>query len=126
LRDILKEPGIILILMGIECDLLLVAARWVHEVVGVEVPSLSVVMPDADSTSKGDIHRDILHGFGVKSGLEFRAHEPVPVTRVHKTDEMDGKYTQVKGNGYDNQTKDTCSDMLGEDSLYRLANYSCW
>ena len=121
LRDILNEPDVVLVFMGVEGDLLLLASRWIHQVVGVQVPPLSVVMSDADSASESDINRDILHAFRVESSLEFGAHESVSITRVNEADEVDSKHGQVECKGYDNQTEDTSNQMLRKYSLYRLA-----
>jgi hypothetical protein len=57
---------------------------------------LSIVMSYADSTSKRYVDWDILHSLRVESGLEFRAHEPITISWIDETEEMDSKHGHVE------------------------------
>lgn len=83
LRHVLKEPQVVLVLVWVESDLLLLTPGGVHKIVRVQVTSLSVVVSNGDSAAKYNIDWNILHGFGVESGLEFGAHESISITRVY-------------------------------------------
>ena len=117
LRHVLEEPEVVLILMRIKGDLLLFASSWVHEVMGVQVPSLGIMMPDTDSTAKCNINRNILHGLGIECCLKLGAHKSISITWIDKTDEMDSKHCHVECQWYDDQTENPSNHMFGKYTL---------
>ena len=74
-------------------------------------------MSDAYSATKGYIGRDVLHSFGVQSGLEFGAHESIALTRVNEAKEMNGKHGHIKCGRNDNQAEDSRNDVLSKETL---------
>lgn len=117
LGHVLEEPDVVLVLVGVECDLLLLAASGIHEVVGMQVSSLSVVVSDAHSATKSNIDWDILHSLGVKRGLELRAHESISITRVNQAKEVDSKHGHVECDWNNNKAEHSRYNMLGKDAL---------
>ncbi len=96
LGHVLHEPDIVLILVGIESDLLLLAAGRIHQVMRMQVASLGVVVSDADSATQGNIDWDILHGLGVESGLELGAHESISISWVGQAEEVDSEHCHIE------------------------------
>ncbi|THW59526.1 hypothetical protein D6D20_06439 [Aureobasidium pullulans] len=96
---VLEEPNVVLILMGVESDLLLLAASGVHVAVRVQVASLSVVMTDRDTAAESDICGNVLHTLAVESRLELGRHETIAVTRVDEAEEVDGEHAHARSNG---------------------------
>jgi len=110
--------------VGVESDLLLLAASWVHQVVRVQVASLSIMMSYADSTSKCYIHWDILHSLRVESSLEFGAHEPVSVSRVDEADEVDPKHGHIERDRDYDEAENSGNEMLGKQALFQSVIFS--
>ena len=85
LRLVLKQKNVVLIFVGVQGDLLLLASSGIHMEVGVKVATLSVEMTEADAGAKGDVGGNILHGFGVQCRLELGRHETISLAGVHQT-----------------------------------------
>lgn len=114
---VLEQPDVVVVLVRVESDLLLLAARGVHEGVGVEVATSGVDMTNANAAAHDDIGRDILHALAVKSGLKFGAHETITVTGVLENGEVNGEHGHVEGDGDDNEGEDTGHEVLGPKAL---------
>jgi len=114
---ILHDEEVVVILVGVESDLLLLAASRVHVVVGVQVTTLGVKVTNADSRTERNIGGNVLHALGVQSGLEFGRHEAIALTRVDQAEEVDRKHAHVEPNRDDNQTKNTGGKVLEPNSL---------
>lgn len=118
LRHVFQKPDVVLILVGIKCDLLLLASSGIHEVVRMQVPSLGVVVTDADSATECNIDWNILHSFGVECSLELRAHKSISIARVNKAEEVDTEHGHVESQWYDNKAEDSGHQVLGKKTLY--------
>src|SRR3569833_2163184 len=114
---VLQKPDVVLILVGVERDLLLLASSGVHQGVRVQIATLRVDVPDGDAAAHQYIDGGVLHALGVQRGLELGAHEAVAVTGVHEADEVDGEHAHVEGDGDHNQAENTSHQVLGEDAL---------
>lgn len=110
--------------MGVEGDLLLLAASGVHEIMRMQVTSLGIVMSNADSASKCYINWNILHSLRVESCLEFRTHEPITIPWVDKADEMDSKHGHVECEWDYDEAKDSSNKMLGKQALFQSITFS--
>lgn len=113
---VLSDEDVVLVLVGIEGDLLLLASCRVHVCMRVEVSSLGVVMAQTDARAKSHICGHICHSLGVEGGLEFAAHETIAVTRVDQTDEMDREHGHVEGDGDDDQAEDASEEVFEPDA----------
>ncbi len=107
LGHILEEPDVVLIRVGVQSDLLLLASSGVHKVMGVQVSSLGVVVSNTNSTTECNIDWYILHSLGIKSSLELRAHESISITWVYQAKEVDSEHCHIEGDWNDNQTEDS-------------------
>jgi hypothetical protein len=103
--------------VGVEGDLLLLATSGVHEIMRVQIASLSIVMSYADSTSKCYIDRNILHSLRIESCLKFRAHKSITVSWIDKADEVDSKHSHVERDGNDDEAEYSGNEMLGKQAL---------
>lgn len=113
---VLKEPDVVLILVGVQGDLLLLATGGVHVAVRVEVTTLSVVMTERNTRTESDISSDTLHALAVESRLELGRHETITIARVDKADEVDGEHAHVEGDGDDDQAEDASKQVLEPDT----------
>jgi hypothetical protein len=114
---VLEKPDIVVVLVGVQGDLLLLAASRVHERVGVKITALGVHVADGNTAAHHDIGRDILHSLVVESGLELGAHEAIAVTGVLEADKMDGEHSHVECERNDNKTENSGHEVLGEKTL---------
>lgn len=85
----------------------------------MQVPTLSIMVSDANPTAKSYVYWDVLHGFGVESGLEFRAHESITVAWVDQAKEVNAKHCHIKCDRNDNKTEYSSNQVLCEKTL-------CW
>ena len=113
---VLHEPNIVLILVGIQSDLLLLTASGVHEGMRMQISALSVDMADGQPTTESDVNRHILHALVVQSCLKFGAHETISLTGVRQAHEVDGKHGHVESDRDDDKTESTGHEVLGKDS----------
>lgn len=111
-RLVLHDPDIVLILVGIEGDLLLLATSRIHVAVGVKVPTLGVPMSNGDAASEGNISRDGLHTLRVQGCLELRGHESIAFTGVDEAYEVNSEHGHVKRHWDNNQAKQTGEEVL--------------
>lgn len=109
---VLEKPNIVLVLVGVEGDLLLLAAGRVHQGVRVKVASLSVDVANGDLAAENHIGRDILHLLGVERSLELGAHEAIALAGVDETHEVNGKHGHVDCQGNDDQRESASHEML--------------
>lgn len=58
---VLENEDVVVVLVGVKCDLLLLASAWVHVAVRVEVTSLCIVVSDRYPGAKDNIDRSITH-----------------------------------------------------------------
>jgi hypothetical protein len=114
---VLHDEHVILILVGIESNLLLLAAGGVHVVVRVQITTLGVVVTNADTGAEGNVRRHILHGLGVQRSLELRRHEAITFSRVDQAEEVNTEHGHVETQGNDNQTKNAGEEVLEPQSL---------
>lgn len=121
---VLKEPKVVLVLMGIESDLLLFATGGVHEGVRVQVAALCVGVSDADTATKSDVGGHILHTLGVEGRLELGAHEAVAVTRVDQAEEVDGKHGHVEADRNNDEGEGASHEVLGPDARRNVLGVS--
>lgn len=121
---VLEKPVVVLILVGVEGDLLLLAASGIHQGVRVEVTTLGVDVTDADSASHDNIGRNILHALVVEGGLELGAHEAVTVAGVLKDLEVNGEHGEVEGAGNHDEAEDASHQVLEPETLRRRVS-SC-
>ena len=111
---VLEKPDVVLILVGIESNLLLLRACRVHQGVRMQIASLGVDVPDGNTTTHKNVGRDILHSLRVQSRLELGAHEAIAFARVGKAQEVDSEHGHVKGKRDDNEAKNAGHEVLGE------------
>lgn len=110
---VLDQPNVVLVLVGVESDLLLLTSSGVHQGVRVKIASLSVDVADRNAATKENISSNILHALAVEGGLELGAHETITLTRVGEAKEVDSEHSHVESDGNDNETEDASHDMLG-------------
>lgn len=111
---VLEQPDVVLVLVGVEGDLLLLGSGRVHEGVRVEVAALGVDVADGDTAAEENIGGDVAHTLVVESRLELGAHEAVTVTGVDEANEVDGEHGEVEGGGNDDEAEDASEKVLGE------------
>ena len=109
---VLHDPDVVLVLVGVESNLLLLAAGGVHVAVRVEVSTLCVPVTEGNAASVGDIGWHILHTLGVQGGLELRGHETITFAGVDQADEVDCEHGHVERDGNDDQTEETGEEVL--------------
>jgi hypothetical protein len=109
---VLHDPDVVLILVGVESNLLLLAADGVHVAVRVEVSTLRVPVTERNTASIGNIGWHILHTLGVQGGLELRRHETITFAGVDQADEMNCEHGHVEGDGNDDQAEETSEEVL--------------
>lgn len=114
---VLQEPQVVLVLVGVQGDLLLLAAGGVHKGVRVEVATLGVKMADCDTAAHQDVGGHILHALGVQGGLELGAHETISLAGVHQAQEVDGEHAHVDTRGDHDETDSASQEMLVEGFL---------
>ena len=102
--------------MGVQRDLLLLAARWVHVLMRVQVATLGIVVAEADTCAKCNVGRNIGHALGVEGRLELAAHEAIAITRVDKADEVDGEHAHVESDRNDDETERASKQVLEPNS----------
>jgi hypothetical protein len=83
----------------------------------VKVTTLCIDMTKSDSGAVDNISRNVLHAFGVKSGLEFRRHEAITFSRVHQAEEVDAEHCNIEAKGDDNETEESGKEMLEPQAL---------
>lgn len=115
---VLQDPNVVVVLVGIQSDLLLQATGRVHEGVRVEVATLSVDMADGNSASHDDVGSNVLHTLAVQRSLEFRAHESITLTRVGQAKEVNGEHGEIEGNGDDDEAEDSGHEVLEPETLH--------
>lgn len=115
---VLHDPEVVLVLVRVKSDLLLLASSRVHMIVGVEITTLGVPMPNANPGAKGDVGRGISHRLAVECGLELAGHKSITITRVHQAEEVDGKHGHVESNGNDDKAECSGTEVLAPDTLY--------
>jgi hypothetical protein len=113
---VLQEEHVVLVLVGVEGDLLLLATSRVHVLMRVQVATLSVVVAETDTCAKCNISGDVSHGLCVEGRLELAAHEAVTVTRVDEADKVNCEHGHVEGDGNDNQTESASKEVLEPNS----------
>lgn len=111
---VFEEPDVVVILVGIEGNLLLLGAGRIHQGVRMQIASLGVDVPDGNTAAQKDVSRHILHALGVQSRLELRAHEAITFARVGEAQEVDTKHGHVEGKRDDNQAESAGHEVLGE------------
>lgn len=123
---VLKDENVVLILVGVERYLLLLASRGVHVIVRMKIASLGVEVTDADARSKCNIGGNVLHPLRVQGCLELGRHESISIAGVDKAQEVDSKHGAVEAEGNNNQAEDTSKEVLEPQALYdkRLAPVS--
>jgi hypothetical protein len=114
---VLEKPNIVVVFVGVQGNLLLLAASRVHERVRVKITALGVHMADSNTAAHHDIGGDILHSLVVESGLKLGAHEAITVTGVLEADKVDGEHSHVEGERNDNKTEGSGHEVLGEKTL---------
>ncbi|KAI9163621.1 LOW QUALITY PROTEIN: hypothetical protein HJFPF1_05242 [Paramyrothecium foliicola] len=114
---VLKNPNVVLVLVGVQGDLLLFAASGVHERVGVQVAALGVDVANGDTAAQNNIGGDILHALGVEGGLKLGAHEAISVTRVAEAHEVNRKHGHVESGGDNDEGECASHEVLGQKSL---------
>ena len=113
---VFQQEHVVLVLVGIEGDLLLLATSGVHVLMRVQVATLSVVVAETDTCAKCNIGGHVSHGLCVEGGLELAAHEAVTIAGVYKADEVDSEHGHVESNGDDNQAERACKKVLEPSS----------
>lgn len=103
--------------MGIQSDLLLLAAGGIHQWVGVEIAALGVDMSNRYSAAQDNISSNVLHAFAVQGRLELGAHEAITIARVDKAEEVDGEHGHVEGERDDDESKSSGNKVLGPQAL---------
>lgn len=121
LRLILEQPDVVLILVGVQSNLLLFAASRIHVVMRMQVATLSVVVPDADTAAQCNIDWDILHAFRVQRSLKLRRHESVSIARINETDEVYGKHGHVECHWNDDETERSGQKVLEPEPLQTIS-----
>jgi hypothetical protein len=114
---VLHDENVVLILVGVESDLLLLAASGVHVVVRVQVATLGVMVAKANSRTKGNIGSNILHTLGVQGCLELGGHEAIALAGIDQAHEMDGEHSHIESNRDDNQTENTGGEVFEPNTL---------
>lgn len=114
---VLQDPNVVVVLVGVQGNLLLQASGGVHEGVRVKIATLSVDMADADSASHDDIGGDISHALAVQSSLEFGAHESIALARVGQAEEVDGEHGEIEGSGEDDEAEYSSHEVLEPKTL---------
>jgi hypothetical protein len=109
---VLQDPDVVLVLVGIEGNLLLLATSRVHVAVRVEVSTLSIPVAQRDTASISDVSGNSLHALGVQCRLELGRHEAIAFTRVDQADEVDSEHGHVKRNRDDDETKHASEEVL--------------
>ena len=109
---ILNYPDVVLILVGIESNLLLLASGWIHVAVRMEIASLSIVVTKRDAASKSNVCWHVLHPLRVQGGLELRRHETITVARVHQAEEVNTKHGHVEGDRNNDQAEYAGKEVL--------------
>lgn len=115
---VLQDPNVVVVLVGIQSDLLLQATGRVHEGVRVEVATLSVDMADGNSASHDDVCGNVLHTLAVQSSLELRAHESITLTRVGQAKEVNGEHGEIEGNGDNDKAENSGHEVLEPETLH--------
>lgn len=115
---VLQDPNVVVVLVGIQSNLLLQATGRVHEGVRVEVATLSIDMADGNSASHDDVGSNILHTLAVQSSLELRAHESITLTRVGQAKEVDGEHGEIEGNRDDDEAENSGHEVLEPETLH--------
>ena len=113
---VLHDPDVVLVLVGIQGDLLLLATSWVHVAVGVQVATLCIPVTERDTASIRNISRDILHTFRVQRSLELRGHETITIAGIDQADEVDTEHGHIERDGDDNQAEQTGEEVLEPQS----------
>jgi len=113
---VLEQPDVVVVLVGIQCDLLLLGSCRVHQGVRVQITTLGIDMSDADSAAHQHVGGNVLHALGVQGRLELRAHEAVALAGVDEAEEVDSKHGHVEGHGDDDQGEDTGHEVLGKET----------
>lgn len=113
---VLHDPNVVLILMRVQGDLLLLATSRVHMAVRMEVTALCVPVTERDTTSVCDIGRYVLHALRIQGCLKLGRHEAIAVTGIDQADEVDTEHGHVKGDGDNDQAKQTGEKVLEPQS----------
>lgn len=112
LRLVLQQPIVIVVLVGVEGDLLLLAARGIHQGVGVEVTTLGVDVAQSDAATKVNVRGNIVHTLRVERRLKLGTHETVTIAGVSEDLEVDGEHGHVKRKRDDDKTEGTGEEVL--------------
>lgn len=82
----------------------------------MQVSSLSIDVSDRNATAHENVGRNVLHALGVERGLEFGAHEPIALSRVLKTEEMNSEHGHVEREGDDDQAENARHEVLRKEA----------
>ncbi len=83
---VLEDPDVVIVLVGVQSDLLLLGSSWVHQGVRVQIATLGVDVADRNTAAHQHIDRNVLHALGVERGLELRAHEAIAIAGVDEAE----------------------------------------
>ena len=111
---VFQEPNVVVVLVGIESDLLLLGTSGVHQGVRMKIASLGVDVPDSNTATQKNVGRDILHTLRVQSRLKLGAHEAVTVAGVGKAQEVDSEHGHVERKRDDDEAESAGHEVLGE------------
>jgi hypothetical protein len=109
---ILHDPDVVLILVGVQSDLLLLATGGVHVAVRVKVTALCVPVAERNAAAVCNIGWNVLHALGVQCGLELGGHEAITVTRVDQADEMNREHGHIEGDWDNDQAEQASKEVL--------------
>lgn len=117
---VLDNENVVFVLVRVQCNLLLLASSGKHVRVGMKVATVGVKMTQADSRTKRNISRDIVHRLGVQGRLELGRHEPISISWVYQAQEMNSEHSAVESDWDDYQAENTCKEMFEPKTLHNI------